>query len=787
MTGQPARVRRRRRRPRAARAIVLLLLGGVAVGCSQPVRQKKTQTAPPAEAEVQVVPPVPDLLRRAARAIEAGRRARAREQLALIFNTAPDHLEARVLAAMAGEADADSGRADELWQRVERILIRKGKLVPFVLQRPLFAAARHYAQAGRRRRAELFLEELWRRFPSSSWSSRARLMVATQAYAQHRWEDVLAACKDLRKIHPAHRANQRCARLSHGARRLRRLGPPPAEGAAKWQWEAPLPQGNALHGIWLGPHGTQLLVGAGGTILQRGRRDRRYRLLTSPTRWSLRSIDGVAPHSVYAVGDGGIVLSFDGSSWKVIRAAAPDHADLSAVVALGPDSFVAVGGDGAVVEREGGKIREKHPSKVDLHGVWGTAGGPLFAVGDSGTMLVRSPGKAWRSISSDAYEHLRGVDGLDGSHVVAVGDRRTVVYFDGEKSKESVQGLSALRSVWVHDRLRAWAVGRGGHIIHRDGRPLSTWRVEKTSTAAELRAVAGRSPRQVVAAGAGGTILTRRGRSWRTVAGGVMHHLVALTDRAAGGAGPVALSSDGMLFERARDKRWKGRRLPVSGRYAGLCRDEQRLLLVGHRGLLVVSGDKGVRKLASATPYDLLDVWSWGGGAVAVGGRGSIVRIEGEAVRRQKSPSGHTLRGVWGRSASQIVAVGDRGTIVRFDGRRWRAQQSRTLVDLHGVWVDRTSGVAFAAGDAGTVLRWRGGRWREMKTPTAQQLVSIWGRSASSVWAVSQRGTVIHFDGGGWSVERSPATCLAALGGAAGDDGEVLAVGCYGAVLRRAE
>lgn len=57
-------------------------------------------------------------------------------------------------------------------------------------------------------------------------------------------------------------------------------------------------------------------------------------------------------------------------------------------------------------------------------------------------------------------------------------------------------------------------------------------------------------------------------------------------------------------------------------------------------------------------------------------------------------------------------------------------------------------------GDGGTVLHYDGAGWTEMASPTSEDLYDVWGSGPSDVFAVGDSGTVLHHDGTVWSPVR---------------------------------
>ena len=73
---------------------------------------------------------------------------------------------------------------------------------------------------------------------------------------------------------------------------------------------------------------------------------------------------------------------------------------------------------------------------------------------------------------------------------------------------------------------------------------------------------------------------------------------------------------------------------------------------------------------------------------------------------------------------------------------------------------------------------------RVASTPTEARLLEVWGRSATDVFAVGERGTILHFDGNAWTQEASGTDLeLNAVVGV--DACDTLAASRRGVLLRR--
>jgi len=193
-------------------------------------------------------------------------------------------------------------------------------------------------------------------------------------------------------------------------------------------------------------------------------------------------------------------------------------------------------------------------------------------------------------------------------------------------------------------------------------------------------------------------------------------------------------------------------------------------------------------------------------------------------------PQGNTLHGVWVDTSGLIVAVGDAATRLRFNTPpSWTGELSRKLprltavwghgpndiwavssegrwmhydttwkegklsvnISLHGVWGSGPSDVWIVGLDSqdGYIARWGGtaNQWVPEMIPSVPGLRAIFGFSSSNVFAVGDVGTVLHFDGTGWTKEAPPSSALteSLLGVWGASANEVWAVSDKGSIYGR--
>jgi hypothetical protein len=182
---------------------------------------------------------------------------------------------------------------------------------------------------------------------------------------------------------------------------------------------------------------------------------------------------------------------------------------------------------------------------------------------------------------------------------------------------------------------------------------------------------------------------------------------------------------------------------------------------------------------------------SGGGGGMDAGGRDARDNPgQWVAVSPAFPSTTATLSGVWPIDNSTVWVVGSqqaRGIAYRFSQGQWmEAALPAGTPTLFGVWASGASDV-WAVGAGGTVLHFDGNGWSPVSIsgpPPTQPLSAVWGTpSRSDVWVVGSAGTVLRGTASGLSAETSSVT--AELTSVWGAGSVVWAVGSGGTAIRR--
>lgn len=210
---------------------------------------------------------------------------------------------------------------------------------------------------------------------------------------------------------------------------------------------------NSLNDIWGGDLNNVFTVGYNGTILHYDGNSVQH--MESNTATTLGAVfAGETGGWAAAAGWSGDMLFFDGATWA--PAFNPTTSGINDLWGQG-DTVYGVGDSGTILQS--GNRGETwntmiSPTTEYLNGIWGASmAGPLFAVGNNGTVLKYTGGN-WSTMASNAYSSidLNAVWGSSAGDVYAVGDNwpflgsneTQIIHYDGSSWKESYYSYNVL-------------------------------------------------------------------------------------------------------------------------------------------------------------------------------------------------------------------------------------------------------------------------------------------------------------------------------------------------------
>ena len=259
-------------------------------------------------------------------------------------------------------------------------------------------------------------------------------------------------------------------------------------------------------------------------------------------------------------------------------------------------------------------------------------------------------------------EDLSGVWISEAGNAFAVGEKGTILYYDGTNwSKVRVEGMSrSLTDVWGISESDVFAVGNDSTILHYDG---SVWSRVMRGTSHLLTSVWGASRSDVFVVSLNGAILHYDGAGWEEMREGSPHIFLDIWGS----------SSD-------------------------------NLFAVGNV-ILHYDGLEWTEMESNASEDLLMSVWGSSGYDIFAAGKGgTILHYDGTAWQRMESGTSDTFKAVWGTSPIEVFAMTENGAIFFYNGAVWAEMASGTPHIIEDVAKNSGDDV-FAVGPGGTILK----------------------------------------------------------------------------------
>ena len=197
-----------------------------------------------------------------------------------------------------------------------------------------------------------------------------------------------------------------------------------------------------------------------------------------PPANDLYGVNGSGPTNVYAVGDTGSILHYDGVRWSSLAEPATGAAPIGVDRGSRPHLHRRRRRDDPDARRARPSRRSRVPTTRFLRSVWGIAPNDVYAVGDTGT-IIHFDGSRWTTMTSGTSFLLRAVWGSGSTDVFAVGEGGTALRYDGVRWYPLPNPTTkALRAVWGTSPTDIYAAGEDGVLFRFNGSALDRPRVE---------------------------------------------------------------------------------------------------------------------------------------------------------------------------------------------------------------------------------------------------------------------------------------------------------------------
>ena len=230
----------------------------------------------------------------------------------------------------------------------------------------------------------------------------------------------------------------------------------------------------------------------------------------------LYGVGGKSATEVYAVGQKGLILKYNGTTWATMTNPVTSSPDLYAVRPW--QSYMYAAGAQVILYLSGTNWNKGYTyttsTYYNFRDIWGPSSSyRMWGVGEMGYYMSyknsSSPSSSWSSIymgSSKLKVSLYGVWGTSEKNIWAVGEKGTIFRCKGSSSctsssywnTETSGTTSNLRAIHGFSDKDVFAVGYDGVILHYDG---SKWSKMTTNTSTYFQGVWGSSPTNVFAVG----------------------------------------------------------------------------------------------------------------------------------------------------------------------------------------------------------------------------------------------------------------------------------------------
>jgi hypothetical protein len=249
-----------------------------------------------------------------------------------------------------------------------------------------------------------------------------------------------------------------------------------ASAESLWQCQVEGGATGAVLGLWGSAWNDVFAVGEDGLILHYD--GTAWQSMDSGTELTIKGVWGLSGSDVFAVGDEGLILHYDGHSWSPV--ASPwTEGSLLGIWGLSADDLYAVGESGTILHFNGsswtayssGTATDATGRSTDFVCVWGSSAEDVWVGSFDGTM-PHYDGTEW-SYPRSTTKPIFALSGTGPEDIFAVGGyasfRTIILHYDGAKWKGmSGAGTRALYDVWAIAVDDAFLVG-DGVLMHYDG------------------------------------------------------------------------------------------------------------------------------------------------------------------------------------------------------------------------------------------------------------------------------------------------------------------------------
>lgn len=478
-----------------------------------------------------------------------------------------------------------------------------------------------------------------------------------------------------------------------------------------------------------------------------------------PFGYDLNGVAAISASDVWAVGNSGAAVHYDGKSWTHVQTGTSQ--DLFDVWARNANDVWATAGAGTMLRWDGTKwnrVSTGFPNDICTY-VWGTAD-RLF-VTTALQFVLQYNGTTWlrQDTGTRNDTRLAAITGTSNTDVWVFGFDRYISRYNGAWSSTrpdpavnpAYGNYTSTSGAWSASATDIWEVTNPGYVA-RNNPPNGglgfgfTLQATKVAPGAGFSGLWGTASNSIFTNGPGATLYRYDGTQWNPNPTGVKD-VVNLTK----------------VHGTANTDVWAVGQRGVIAHYDGAAATVKR----GN----VFSGP------------NMLGVWASGpNDAWFITNAGTVVHYDGASFIESAplvSGGGAGLKTITGTAPNDIWVGGSNGVnpvFLRYDGTSWKPQTQAQF--FNGTAIDtmyagsKTS--AFATGDPSlAVQKWDGTSWKIDTTLTTlvNPISVLWGTGDTNVLAIESASTKLWlYNGAAWTVDSRISAALYSLGGSGKTD-----------------
>lgn len=277
---------------------------------------------------------------------------------------------------------------------------------------------------------------------------------------------------------------------------------------------------NQLHSVWGTSASNVYAVGEMGVMLHYD--GHTWTPVDTPAPYHLHDIWGSSETDIYAVGKQGVILHFDGSTWSETTTAQDVwHDDIRSIMGFSGSDIYLVGGYSSFDMGTWFFIRHydgstwttlfRNPQTI-LSDIWCQSSKNIFIAGGTymdHSFLYHLCGRTLAQIDTPTPQPLTAVWGDSPSNIYATGIKASspqggIFHYDGTKWSTLLQTPQSFHDIWANSSTDIYFVGTQGTIYHSDGTQLTSL---SSGTNKDLLGIWSTSNGDLFVVGTEGTIL----------------------------------------------------------------------------------------------------------------------------------------------------------------------------------------------------------------------------------------------------------------------------------------